>query len=116
MQRRDFLKASAALAAAGFPTQSLLAAAAAPSPLPFLGQAQPFDYARLKGRARALAAHAYHAPERTIPDQVGKLDWDQRLRAPDEHVPVGRKRPPHHRQQRLAARNSRFRWSFHAAR
>jgi len=102
MQRRIFLRASAALAAAGFPAQSLLAAAAS-SPLQFLWQAQPFDYARLKGRARALAAQAYDAPEHTILDEVGKLDWDPRLHAADEHVRVGRKRPPHRRQQRLAA-------------
>lgn len=77
MQRRDFLKASAALVAAGFPAQSLLAAAAAPSPLKFLGTAQPFDYAWLKGYARQLAGQPYRAPENHIPDEVTKLDWDQ---------------------------------------
>ena len=87
MQRRIFLRASAALAAAGFPAQSLLAAAAS-SPLQFLWQAQPFDYARLKGRARALAAQAYDATEHTILDEVGKLDWDQRLHAPTPPLPV----------------------------
>jgi len=77
MQRRDFLKASAALAAAGFPAQSLFAAAAAPSPLKFLGKAQAFDYAWLKGHARQLGSQPYRAPENHIPEEVGKLDWDQ---------------------------------------
>ena len=77
MQRRDFLKASAALAAAGFPAQSLLAAASSTGPLKFLGQAQAFDYAGLKGSARLLATQAYQPPANTIPDEVSKLDWDQ---------------------------------------
>ena len=77
MQRRDFLKASAALAAAGFPAQSLFAAAAATSPLQFLGKPQAFDTAWLKGYARQLAAQPYRAPENHIPDEVAKLDWDQ---------------------------------------
>ncbi|MEO8599152.1 MAG: glucan biosynthesis protein, partial [bacterium] len=77
MQRRDFLKASAALAAAGFPAQSLFAAAAAPSPLKFLSKPRAFDTAWLKGYARQLAAQPYRAPESHIPDEVKKLDWDQ---------------------------------------
>jgi glucans biosynthesis protein len=77
MQRRDFLRASAALGAAGFPAVSLLAAAAAPSPLKFLGQPQAFDYASLKGAARALAAQAYRAPVSHLPPEVSQLDWDQ---------------------------------------
>jgi glucans biosynthesis protein len=77
MQRRDFLRASAALAAAGFPAHSLLAAANLPSPLKFIGKAQPFDYAWLKGRARTLAMQAYQAPVSHIPDEVSKMDWDQ---------------------------------------
>ncbi|NMM28251.1 MAG: glucan biosynthesis protein D [Glaciimonas sp.] len=77
MQRRDFLKASAALAAAGFPAHSLFAAAAAPSPLKFLGKPQAFDTAWLKGYARQLAGQPYRAPENHIPDEIRKLDWDQ---------------------------------------
>lgn len=75
MQRRDFLQASAALVAAGFPAQSLFAAAA--SPLKFLGAARPFDYAWLKGYARQYAGQPYRAPESHIPAEVKKLDWDQ---------------------------------------
>jgi glucans biosynthesis protein len=77
MQRRDFLQASAALTAAGFPTTSLLAAAAATSPLKFLGQPQAFDVASLKGSARALAAKPYQAPVSKLPAAVSQLDWDQ---------------------------------------
>lgn len=77
MQRRDFLKASAALAAAGFPVRPLLAAAAASSPLKFLGEARSFDYAWLKGYARQYAQQPYRAPESHIPDEVRQLDWDQ---------------------------------------
>lgn len=36
----------------------------------------PFDYAALKGRARALAAAAYAPPPRTLPPAVKALDWD----------------------------------------
>jgi len=77
MQRRDFLKASAALAAAGFPAAPLLAAAGGASPLQFLGEARPFDYAWLKGQARQYAQQPYRAPESHIPDEVKRLDWDQ---------------------------------------
>ena len=77
MQRRDFLRASAALSAAGFPAASLFAAATVPSPLKFLGQPQAFGYASLKGAARALAAQAYRAPVGQLPTAVSQLDWDQ---------------------------------------
>jgi len=49
MNRRDLLKGSAALAA--IPLMARVAAAATP--------AQPFDYAWLKGHARALASKPY---------------------------------------------------------
>ena len=77
MQRRDFLRASAALGAAGFPAASLLAAAAAPSPLKPLGQSQAFDYASLKGAARALAGETYRSPISHLPAEVSQLNWDQ---------------------------------------
>ena len=76
MRRRELLKASAALAVAGFPFADLLAAATAVD-LKMLGNAEPFDYARLKGRARALAGAPYRAPASHIPDKVRDLDWDQ---------------------------------------
>ncbi len=42
-----------------------------------LGAPQPFDYARLKGLARALAAGAYQAPNSELPSSIAKLTWDQ---------------------------------------
>lgn len=76
MKRRDLLKASAALAAAGFPSAPLFAAGAAAN-LKHLGAAQAFDYAWLKGQARALAGKAYQSPVNHVPDEIKKLDWDQ---------------------------------------
>ncbi|HTJ96049.1 MAG TPA: glucan biosynthesis protein D, partial [Rhodocyclaceae bacterium] len=76
MKRRDFLLASAALGLAGLPGYSLWAAAAAPE-LKHLGKAQPFDYAALKGQARALSGTGYLAAEHPVPDSVKALNWDQ---------------------------------------
>lgn len=78
MERRDLLKASAALAVAGFPFSALLSVSlAADTELKSLGTQQPFDYAWLKGRARALASSVYRAPSDRLPEAVKKLDWDQ---------------------------------------
>ncbi|MDP5009027.1 MAG: glucan biosynthesis protein, partial [Glaciimonas sp.] len=77
MQRRDFLKASAALATAGFPAQSLFAAAVATSPLEFFGPKLAFDFAWLKGQAKHLSEQAYQLPVNHIPDEVKNLTWDQ---------------------------------------
>ena len=74
MQRRDWLKGVAALAAAA------LARGARAQPdeeLKHLGKPEPFDYARLKGRARALAAAPYRKPAGRLPDAVEKLGYDQ---------------------------------------
>jgi len=55
MSRREFLRSSAALlTAAG--TEWLLTGAAAPAHGPSEGPTAPFDYARLKGLARARAS------------------------------------------------------------
>ena len=77
MQRRDLLKASAALSLAGFFASPLLAAARTPSRLKTLDQARRFDYAWLKGRARTLSLQAYQPPAQTVPMAIKKLDWDQ---------------------------------------
>lgn len=77
MQRRDLLKASAALALAGFSAPQLYAAGNAPAKLKTLGKAVPFDFAWLKGRARALAGQPYHLPTTEVPAAVKALDWDQ---------------------------------------
>lgn len=74
MHRRQFLtRAAAALAAAGLPIP-LLTASAAPLPL---GKRHPFDYAWLKGHARALAGRPYSARSERLPPAVAGLDWDQ---------------------------------------
>jgi glucans biosynthesis protein len=73
MHRRAWLKAAALLAAAGIPLARSLTAFAAPRTI---GEARPFDYAWLKGRARALAAAPYEAPGTKLPAEVAKLDWD----------------------------------------
>ena len=75
IDRRDFLKASAALGLAALPMPSR--GAAAHAPLKTLGEPRPFDYAWLKGQARALATSAYVPPPDTLPESVRKLDWDQ---------------------------------------
>ncbi|HVT34669.1 MAG TPA: glucan biosynthesis protein, partial [Nevskiaceae bacterium] len=64
MQRRDFLIAGAA-AASVLPLRGFAAASA-----------QPFDYAWLKGQARALAGRAYVAPSRELPEALAALDYD----------------------------------------
>ena len=71
MRRRDFLKSTVFLAAT--PSPDLLADAAA---LP-VGKSQAFDFAWLKGHARALAGAAYQPPEHTLPKPLANLDYDQ---------------------------------------
>jgi glucans biosynthesis protein len=74
MQRRDWLKTVAVLAAVALHRS---ASAADEEELKHLGQPQPFDYARLKGRARALAARPYRQANGTVPDSVKQLGYDQ---------------------------------------
>ncbi len=77
MSRRGFLKqGAAALSVAA--TEAWLPALAAETRLGVrrLGAPQPFDYARLKGVARTLAAAPYRpAPDR-LPAAITRLDWD----------------------------------------
>jgi glucans biosynthesis protein len=42
-----------------------------------LGQARPFDYAWLKGRARSMASQPYELQPGLLPPKVAALDWDQ---------------------------------------
>ncbi|TXH06134.1 MAG: glucan biosynthesis protein D [Nevskiaceae bacterium] len=70
MQRRDFLRTAVAIAAAGLPASQLFAAPAAEGD-------QPFDYAWLKGHARALAGQPYVPPSRDLPKALANLDYDQ---------------------------------------
>jgi len=57
------------------------------SPLKRLGQAEPFDYARLKGIARTLAGSAYKPASAALPAPISKLSWDQwqAIRYRDDH-------------------------------
>lgn len=89
MQRRDFLRAAGALAGAGFPAAAaVLARPAEAAGLKRLGAAERFDYATLKGRARARSASAYVSHAGELPAQVAALDWDQyqSIRFRDDHA------------------------------
>src|SRR5437667_7639639 len=78
MQRRDFLRAFAALSTVGLLLPSRFdAGPGATTKLNPLGQPQAFDYAWLKGQARALANGVYQLPVSHIPEAVQALDWDQ---------------------------------------
>ncbi len=79
MRRRSLLKTLATLGASRLSGPGWLAGAlpAAAAGLGSIGKPQPFDYARLKGMARALAAGPYRAPAGPIPAEVKQLDWDR---------------------------------------
>ena len=72
MLRRDVIKLLGVLAGLGtIPSRALGQSFTAPD------KRTAFDYAALKGRARALAAAPYQAPVAAIPPVVKSLDWDQ---------------------------------------
>jgi len=75
MQRRDWLKAFAALSAGAFASRSGIGAQPA-SALRGAGRLQPFDYARLKGHARAMAAQPHVPRQSTLSEAVAALDYD----------------------------------------
>jgi glucans biosynthesis protein len=75
MQRRNLLGALGATAALG--SSALVSPAARAAGLKPLGTPQPFDFALLKGQARAMAGTAYQAPKSTLPAEVANLDYDQ---------------------------------------
>ncbi|MCW5659066.1 MAG: glucan biosynthesis protein D [Burkholderiaceae bacterium] len=87
MRRREFTHRAAALAALGLPAAAGFAADKA-TPLKKLGQPQPFDYAWLKGRARALAGRPYVKSTARLPDEVLALDYDrhQAIRYREDHA------------------------------
>src|SRR5687768_1843133 len=75
MIRRQFLKSAAgALATLGLPLPALAWAAPGTTKL---GPAQPFDFAALKGQARALGERAYAPRSTTLPPAVEAMNWDQ---------------------------------------
>jgi len=89
MNRRDaLLRSAAALAAAGLPALAPFAAAAAAPGARLLGKREPFDYARLKGRARARAQAPYRDPAKELPAALKALDFDhyQAIRYNAEHA------------------------------
>jgi periplasmic glucans biosynthesis protein len=77
MQRRHFLQACAALIARGLSRPGQSAAGPGTTALSPLGKPQTFDYAWLKGQARALANGTYQPPVSQIPDAVRALDYDR---------------------------------------
>jgi len=83
MLRRDVLKFLTALSAYACARGGFAATGVKP-----LGKPEPFDYARLKGQARALANAPYRAPPATLPQEVEKLDWDryQAIQYRDDHA------------------------------
>lgn len=88
MNRRDLLKSAAALAAAGLPgAAGFLSSVAYADAVKPLGKPEPFDFASLKGHARAMAAQAYVKPSNVLPKPIAALDWDkwQSIRFKDEH-------------------------------
>jgi len=77
MSRRRFLQAGAAALSVAA-SEAWLRAAAAPRRVGItrLGPPQPFDFARLKGMARTLAAAPYAPSAERLPPAVARLDWD----------------------------------------
>ena len=88
MNRRDLLKSAAALTAAGMPgAAAFLTNAAQAAAVKPLGKPRAFDFASLKGHARALASQPWQKPSDTLPKPIAALDWDQwqSIRFRDEH-------------------------------
>ena len=87
MQRREVLKSAAAFAALGLTAPSLLLSLPAEADLRKLGQPQPFDYAWLKGHARALSKQPFEPKAGQVPDTLGQMNWDQwqAIQFRDEH-------------------------------
>lgn len=70
MNRRGFLKRAVIL------TGGLLSLESWPKTAESGSQLSRFDYAVLKGHARALAGQPYHAPDRDLPESLAHLSWD----------------------------------------
>ncbi len=85
MNRRQLLRAAAALSLYGLPAGALLRTAAA---VAASAPGVAFDYAQLKGQARALASRAYVAPRNDLPAALDNISWDdyQKLRFDRGHA------------------------------
>jgi len=70
MNRRGFLKNAVIL------TGGLLCIEPRPKPAYSGPQPNQFDYAALKGHARALAGQPYKAPDGNLPESLADLSWD----------------------------------------
>lgn len=76
IRRRDFLQSAAllsTLSASGLAASGLASAASPPA----RGPSRAFDYAALKGQARALAAKPHVPPGKLAPPALANLDYDQ---------------------------------------
>jgi periplasmic glucans biosynthesis protein len=77
MRRRDALRTLLTLAGASIAgLASVTPGSAAATTSARLGN-EPFDFAQLKGRARALASAPYVPRTRALPDALRRLDWDR---------------------------------------
>jgi periplasmic glucans biosynthesis protein len=77
MRRRDALRTLLTLAGASVAgLASVTPGSAAVTTSARLGN-EPFDFAQLKGRARALASAPYVPRTRALPDALRRLDWDR---------------------------------------
>ena len=74
MRRREWLRVSAALGA-GLALNTIAGAQPA-AEAGRLGTSRPFDYARLKGEARALAARAYRPRNAALPEAITRMGYD----------------------------------------
>jgi glucans biosynthesis protein len=88
MHRRDLLRVLGAVSLLRLAETAHAATPARAQSSGYLGQPSPFDYARLKGRARAAARTAYQAPPSRLPAEVKKLSWDeyQSIRYQPQHA------------------------------
>jgi glucans biosynthesis protein len=87
VRRREILKTAVVLAAGQFTYADLAAAPAPAAPTPALaptlvaatgtGPAKPFDYAWLKGQARALAGTPFQPSKDVLPPAMVSLGYDQ---------------------------------------
>ncbi|HEX9262909.1 MAG TPA: glucan biosynthesis protein D [Candidatus Binatia bacterium] len=86
MQRRSFLRTGAILAAGALPFPRFAFSAIADHHRP--DEASTFDFAWLKGKARASAQAPYRPPPTSLPKQLLNLDWDgyQAIRFRSDHA------------------------------
>ena len=73
VRRRSLLKSALGLAAGQWALPELTCGAAFAA----AAQAQPFDYAWLKGQAHKLAGNAYQGSQDVLPPAMAKLSYDQ---------------------------------------